>query len=341
MSQKALLVLSAREHVDTLLGACDANQRANLLTFTLRQSIYSSIDACLKEGEMPMFSIGAFSRIARVTPRLLRHYEELGLFQPEHIDPETGYRFYSALQLPRLNRILALKELGLSLTQILRLLDEHISTEEICGMLIMRKAQIEQTLRDELERIRSIEARLGLIEEHGELSDDVVLKAIPARTFLSIRQIVPSKEEGFAFMTEMQRVLPRLPGSRGIGQFALRFPSERFETENIDVEMGFLLDGDIPKTVLLSDGRAMTVHTLPAVETMATLVCVGIANHERCYGRLGTWIEHHQFRLAGPGWEVFLEPFHPAKGDEAVIEIQLPVTRSVGDHVSDHALLMR
>jgi effector-binding domain-containing protein len=105
--------------------------------------------------------------------------------------------------------------------------------------------------------------------------------------------------------------------------------------------MGFLLDGDVPETVLLSDGRAMTVHTLPAVETMATLVCVGFANHERCYGRLGTWMEHHHFQLAGPGWEVFIEPFQPAKGDEAVIEIQLPVTRSMGDHVSDHALLTR
>src|SRR5437899_5083795 len=92
----------------------------------------------LKEGGRRMFSIGEFSRIARVTPRQLRHYEELGLFQPERIDPETGYRFYSALQLARLNRILAFKELGLSLTQILRLLDANISAEEIRGMLTMR-----------------------------------------------------------------------------------------------------------------------------------------------------------------------------------------------------------
>jgi len=54
-----------------------------------------------KQGGMSMFSIGEFSHITRVTPRQLRHYEELGLFRPERIDPETGYRFYSALQLPR------------------------------------------------------------------------------------------------------------------------------------------------------------------------------------------------------------------------------------------------
>ena len=286
-----------------------------------------------------MFSIGEFSHIARVTPRQLRHYEELGLFKPERIDPETGYRFYSALQLPRLNRILAFKELGLSLTQILRLLDANISAEEICGMLTMRKAQLEQTLRDELERVRSIEARLGQIEEQGELFDDVVLKAMPERTFLAIRHIVPSKEEGFVLMAELQRTLPRLAGKSASGQFALRFPSDSFETENIDVEIGLLFDGDVRETILLSDKRAMTVHTLPPIETMVTIICVGIANHERCYGRLGTWIEQHHFQLAGPGWEVFIEPFQPAKLDQIVIEIQLPVTRSRGDQASDHALI--
>ena len=283
-----------------------------------------------------MFSIGEFSRIARVTPRQLRNYEALGLFKPERIDPETGYRFYSALQLPRLNRILALKELGLTLTQILRLLDEHISAEEIRGMLTMRKAQIEQTLRDELERVRSIEARIFQVEEQGLLTDDVVLKAVPAQNFLSIRQIVPSKEEGFAFMTQLHRSLPQLAGRSVIGQFALLFSSDSFQTESIDVEMGFLLDGDFLGTVRLSDGQVMTVRTLPATETMATMVHVGTTYHERYYGALGNWMEHNHFQLAGPGREVFIEPFQPARLDEAVIEIQLPVTRE--RERSDHTV---
>jgi DNA-binding transcriptional MerR regulator/effector-binding domain-containing protein len=288
---------------------------------------------------MSMFSIGEFSYIARVTPRQLRHYEELGLFKPERIDPETGYRFYSALQLPRLNRILALKDLGLSLVQILRLLDQDISAEEIRGMLTMRKAQIEQTLRDELERVRGIEARIFQIEEQGRLSDDVVLKAVPAQHFLSLRQVVASKEEGFALMAELHRSLPRLTGRSTFGQFALLFCSDSFQEENVEVEMGFLLDSDLQETVLLSDGRAMTVRTLPAIATMATMVSVGIANHVGCYGRLGTWMEYHQFHPTGPGREVFIEPFQPAKLDQAVIEIQLPVTRSENTGDSSYVLI--
>ena len=274
-----------------------------------------------------MFSIGEFSHIALVTPRQLRHYEDLGLFRPERIDPETGYRFYSAHQLPRLNRILALKDLGLSLTQILRLLDENISAEEIRGMLTLRKAQIEQTLRDELERVRSIEARLSQLEEQGDLFDDVVLKAMPARTILSLRQVVASKEEGLALMAELHRSLPRLAGRSNLGQFALHFPSDSFQEENVEVEMGFLLSGDVQETVAFSNGQVMIRHLLPEVEMMATTICVGVSSHARAYGRLGTWMELHHFQLAGPGWQVFIEPFQPAKLDQAVIEIQLPVKR--------------
>ena len=62
-----------------------------------------------------MFRIGEFAQIAQVSGRQLRFYDQLGLLPPAHIDPQTGYRYYSIRQLPRLNSILALKELGLSL----------------------------------------------------------------------------------------------------------------------------------------------------------------------------------------------------------------------------------
>jgi DNA-binding transcriptional MerR regulator len=89
-----------------------------------------------------MFRIGEFSKIAQVPGSVLRYYDQIGLFKPVHTDQWTGYRLYSASQLPRLHRILALKELGLTLDQIARLVDEEISTAEIRGMLTLRKAQV-------------------------------------------------------------------------------------------------------------------------------------------------------------------------------------------------------
>jgi DNA-binding transcriptional MerR regulator len=133
-----------------------------------------------------MFKIGEFSKIAQVSGRLLRYYDEIGLLKPEHTDPWTGYRYYTAGQLPRLNRILALKELGLSLDHIQRLLDSAIGADEIRSMYLERKAQLEQSLRDELARLRSVQLRLDQLERQGaDWMPDVVIKRAPAQPVLA------------------------------------------------------------------------------------------------------------------------------------------------------------
>jgi effector-binding domain-containing protein len=148
---------------------------------------------------------------------------------------------------------------------------------------------------------------------------------VQAQQFLSTRQVVASIRDGFSLMYELHRLLPERVGKGVLGNFLLVMHSDDFDTENVDVEMGFLLERESSPTVALAEGRVMTVRTLPAVETAATLVCVGVAHHVSCYGTLGTWIENNNFQLAGPSREVFMEPLQPGREDEAVIELQLPV----------------
>ena len=72
--------------------------------------------------ERSVLKIGEFARVAQVSLATLRHYEKLGLLKPMVLDPDTGYRYYSLDQLSRLNRILALKDLGFSLERIAQIL---------------------------------------------------------------------------------------------------------------------------------------------------------------------------------------------------------------------------
>jgi DNA-binding transcriptional MerR regulator len=78
-----------------------------------------------------MPKIGDFSKLAQVSVKTLRYYADLGLLKPNSVDRYAGYRYYTPQQLPRLNRILALKELGLSLVQIERLLGEDLPAQEL------------------------------------------------------------------------------------------------------------------------------------------------------------------------------------------------------------------
>jgi DNA-binding transcriptional MerR regulator len=93
-----------------------------------------------------MLSIGDFARLGHVSPRMLRHYDELGLLRPSRVDPATGYRSYRVAQLARLHRLLALRDLGLSLDQIRDVLDDEPPLDQLRGMLRMRRTQIEQGL---------------------------------------------------------------------------------------------------------------------------------------------------------------------------------------------------
>ena len=109
-----------------------------------------------------MIKIGDFSRLANISIKTLHYYDQLGLLQPVHVDRYSGYRFYSLDQLPQLNRILALKELGFSLDQVRRILaeEEVLSAEELHGMLRIKRAELRQLLDEEEARLRRVECRL-------------------------------------------------------------------------------------------------------------------------------------------------------------------------------------
>jgi DNA-binding transcriptional MerR regulator len=100
-----------------------------------------------------MFKIGDFSKLSRVSIKALRLYDEMRLLKPIQVDQFTSYRYYCASQLPRLNRILAFKDLGFSLEQILKLLDEDLSLAEIRGMLRLKQAELQNYIETEQARL--------------------------------------------------------------------------------------------------------------------------------------------------------------------------------------------
>ena len=115
----------------------------------------------------------------------------LGLISPACVDRSSGYRYYSVDQLPRLHRILALKDLGLSLEQVAYLLDGTLSAEELRGMLLLKQAELRQRVAEEQARLDRVQQRLRFIEQEGSLPEiDVVVKSVPALHVLSLRRAV-------------------------------------------------------------------------------------------------------------------------------------------------------
>lgn len=277
-----------------------------------------------------MFKIGEFSKIAQVSGRLLRYYDEIGLLKPQYIDKWTGYRYYTADQLPHLNRILALKELGLSLDQIQQLLAKDISIEEIRTLYLERKAQLEQSLRDELIRLQQVQLRLNQLDSHtAAWLPDVVIKRVPPQPILGYREAKMTGERLYQlFELLSQTLLGRAAEKSRYGSLLTVLYSDSFTPEaDMDMEIGVLFDDKRAKSLKITDQVTLAAQELPAVEQMATIIHRGWDDHPITYNALGRWLEQQQYRIIGPGRELLLENHYPAEPEKCIMEIQFPVER--------------
>jgi DNA-binding transcriptional MerR regulator len=277
-----------------------------------------------------MFRIGEFAQIAQVSGRQLRFYDQLGLLRPAHIDQQTGYRYYSIRQLPRLNSILALKDLGLSLEQIGPLLKDELSPTELRAMLTMKRAQVEQSLREEETRLRHIESRIAQIDRQGGIGDyDVVMKSLPPVPYLALRCTCDGMDE----VVRMVRTIAEEGGRQirpTLRDKLIVVARNDHDDEKLDLDIGFSLTRPANTSVRIAGDLVLRAGELPAVDTMATIVRPGTnAESHSSFGAIGMWIEANSYEIAGPCREVFLEPITGPPGFAgALVEIQFPVTRA-------------
>ena len=274
-----------------------------------------------------MFKIGDFSRIARVSMRLLRYYDELALLRPAHTDTSNGYRYYTAAQLTDLNRILVLRDLGLTLEQIARVVSDGVSTDELRGMLLMRRAEIEQSQVEQALRLRLLESRIAALENPAQdVPDDVLIRAEPQRRYVSLRARYDSFASALAFVLELQREVPRQLGRGAVGPLIGISHSPEFEPDDLDLEIGSELEVEPTRLPVLRGGRRLELRTLPGHARVATCVRVGspVTAHLTT-ARIARYLAASGQRMAGPNREIFLQPPRNADFDGAVIEMAFPI----------------
>jgi len=275
-----------------------------------------------------MFSIGEFARLGGVSVRTLRHYDEIGLLRPATVDPDTGYRGYSAAQLGQINRIIALKELGLSLAQVRRLL-EGVTLGELRGMLLLRRAQLEHELDQHKNQLLGVEARLrSIAREDGMPADDIVAKTIPATGVVVIAGRAPGFGAGNIVPVVNQLVaqfdqLGIHDRVKEAGSRIIFYEREHGE----DVTVFLALPVTEPPAELPAPAR---YRVLPEIEAAVAVRSGPAASiFPMVYQDLVRWIEEHGYRpVDGPGREVWVHDKDDLSDPgPQVLEIQLPFTR--------------
>ncbi|MGI8333191.1 MerR family transcriptional regulator [Actinomadura scrupuli] len=271
-----------------------------------------------------MFSIGDFARHGRVSVRMLRHYDAVGLLRPAHVDPVTGYRSYEAPQLSRLNRVLALKDLGFTLQQVRSILDDQVSAEELRGMLRLRRAELQAQITADGARLAQVEARLRIIEREGAMpTDDVQIKSIPPVRVAELTATAASFEPQ-SISPVIEPLYCELSTRLERAGLTPSGPAIAYYEDSPDGE-GILVHAALPVDADPGGDHDVTIVDLPGIEQAATIVHRGSMDEVMTtIQTLARWIDAHGYRSAGYNRELSVVwNEDPAAW---VTELQEPVT---------------
>lgn len=272
-----------------------------------------------------MIRIGDFARLSQVSVVTLRHYDEFGLLEPVAVDPETGYRYYSVSQLPRLNRILALKDLGFSLSQIRDVLGEGVSFEQLYGMLRLKRAEVEGRLAEEQRRLARLEARLKQIEQENTMPDyEVVLKIVAPTLVASRRVTIPTNDQVPEYLNPAFGEVFGYVAERGLkpsGPHLAVWHTSADTHADEDAEALVPVDRPLPGT------ERVRVYELPGVQAASVVHHGDFSEFGQTHVALLKWIEENGYRVAGPFREIYLE-HDPDDLSRSTTEVQYPIEKA-------------
>ncbi|MCW3489448.1 MerR family transcriptional regulator [Dethiobacter alkaliphilus] len=272
-----------------------------------------------------MFKIGMFSKLNKISVKALRHYDDIGLLKPAYVDDFTGYRFYSASQLPRLHRILALKGIGFSLQEIKSALEQDTPATMV-EILESKQQEIARALREEQEKLNRIEFYLDSIKQEAKnMEYNVLIKELPEVIVASMRKVIPNYEAFNTLYPEMgkQMEAQNLTCQTPEYCFTIYHDGEYKETD-IDVEICEAV------TEFGEDTETMKFKRIEKVETAASVMHKGpYSTIGKAYAALMNWIEQSGYQITGLPRESYIDGiWNKDNPEEWLTEVQIPVKKS-------------
>jgi len=277
------------------------------------------------EGRNELIKIGDFARLCQVSVPTLRHYDDMGLLKPISVDAFTGYRYYSVSQMPRLNRILALKDLGFSLEQIDQVLSGDLSLEQLRGMLKLKQAEVEQHVSDEQSRLQRITTRLRQIELEDSMPNyEVILKTVAPMLIASRTVTIPTNDQVPKYLNPAfceASDYATAQGAKFTGPcFAIWHQAAAVLADEV-AEAAYPIDRMLPGT------DVVRVYELPQAQVASAVHHGAFENFVQLHTALLKWIEANGYRVAGAYREFYIQ-HDPNHMNESATEIQYPVEKA-------------
>ena len=270
-----------------------------------------------------MLKIGEFSKLSRVSVRMLRHYDEIGLLKPAEIDRFTDYRYYREDQLPTVCRITALKDMGFSLADIVKILEIYDDREKLEPYFSARQKELEFLSHDTAHKLTLLDTARKRLRKEENMNYNVTLKTIPARYAATVRMTIPRYEdEGMVWGTLMSETDHMKLVAADPCLCAVTYLDGEYKEKDVELMAWKTVKGTYPDT------EHVKFVTLPEV-TVAS--CTYKGRYElitEVYAAAVAWIEANGYESAGPMFNIYhVSPHETQNPDEFVTECCYPVKK--------------
>lgn len=271
-----------------------------------------------------MLKIGDFSKLSRISIRMLRHYDEIGLLMPDHTDAFTNYRYYSASQLPIAERIIALKEMGFSLATIGQILKEYDDPMALAEFLAVKRLELQDEVETVNHRLLLLDTAVKrLRKDETAMHYNVTLKTMPKRYVASVRMIIPAYDQESVLWNTLNAETSSLSLQPEENCFALAaFHDEGFKESDVDVEIQIAVKGTYENT------EHVVFKTVPSIE-------IASATYKGSYDQItavnqavAKWVEDNGYTFNGPMFCIYhVSPAQTDDPNELVTEVCYPVKK--------------
>lgn len=271
-----------------------------------------------------MLKIGEFSKLSRISVRMLRHYDELGLLTPQRIDSFTGYRYYTAEQLVTAGRIRSLREMGFGLAAIGEVLRCCDTPQALAKRLACQRAAL-QDEADALARQMLLldTAMEQLRKDETAMKYDITVKTLPERQVASVRMVLPRyEEEGRLWNTLMTETAGMDLAAGGPCAACAILHDKEYKEQDVDVEVQMTVRGHWPDT------EHVRFKTERPVEVASVTFRGGYDQLTAVYAAMAAWVQGNGYAFDGPMFNIYhVSPHETSDPNAFVTEACCPVRR--------------
>lgn len=271
-----------------------------------------------------MFKISEFSHLVRISPRMLRHYEKCGLLYPAEINRFTGYRQYSAGQIPLAKNIALLRDLGFSIDEMGDMLPRIEDFAYMNKVLRAKADSVQSLITAEQQRLaRLLEMSDTMRKERTIMVYEVELKKVPAVKVLALRGIIPHYNQEGILWEKLGRYIGENQIACHSDGYSTYF-DEEYKERDPDVEIA------IPVDTLSTSSGDFVYKEYDEIPLAATLRFTGPfdGGYDAATEKLARWMEDNGYCFAGPlRGHVITSPDDVSDPQKLETELQAPVMK--------------